>query len=177
MNKKIAERLKIINKLSKLEHHINEIVAKMMQTISNKGVIYTCGNGGSACDAMHMTAELVGRFKKVRNPINSICINTNVAVITSLSNDFNYNQIFSKQLFHVTDKDLVLFYSTSGTSENIVKCNHNFQKILFTGQKTSPFATTCNVVIHIPSLSTPIIQECHTMLNHIIMETLEGKLK
>ncbi len=137
------------------------------------------GNGGSATDASHIAAEFVNRFKKERPPLPAIALNTDVAVITSIANDYDFSEIFSKQIKAIGEEgDLVLAISTSGNSSNVLKAMEAAKKkkmktIALTGTKGERFASKATYSFVVPSDNTPRIQETHITLGHVICQMVE----
>ncbi len=137
------------------------------------------GNGGSATDASHIAAEFVNRFKKERPPLPAIALNTDVAVITSIANDYDFSEIFSKQIKAIGEEgDLVLAISTSGNSGNVLKAMEAAKKkkmktIALTGTKGERFASKATYSFVVPSDNTPRIQETHITLGHVICQMVE----
>ncbi len=140
------------------------------------------GNGGSAADAQHLSAELVGRYLVDRKPIPSIALTTDSSVLTAISNDYDYSSVFSRQVDALVNKnDLVIGISTSGNSENVVKGLHSAKSIGATtasltgidGGKVSEYSDYCFMI---PSSSTPLIQQMHITIGHILCEMIESSL-
>jgi D-sedoheptulose 7-phosphate isomerase len=160
----------------------DELCSKIIKTFRNKKKLLIYGNGGSAADSIHFTGELVGKFKKKRDPLAAICLNTNIAVISSIGNDMNFNQIFLRQLKAIFQKgDLVIAFSTSGNSDNIyksvkylneIKANH----FIFTGLKGGKLSKISNNLIKVPSSKVDQIQEFHYMMMHTICDYVEQEL-
>ena len=121
----IRESIKVLKKIqeSDLFLKISKNICNLcVSSIKNGGKIIFAGNGGSAADSQHLCAELIGRFKKDRPPINSISLNTNNSSLTAIANDFDYSDIFSRQLEAVGNhKDMLIAISTSGNSKNIIE--------------------------------------------------------
>ena len=116
------DSIDVINKSKNLSEKINESALKIISCIKNNGKVVLFGNGGSAADAQHMTAELIGRFKVDSNPIPAIALTTDTSVITSIANDYDFDEIFSRQCEALVNKnDIVIAISTSGNSSNIIK--------------------------------------------------------
>ena len=116
--KSISAKKKAINYLIDKVSFASDV---MVSCIENGRKILSCGNGGSACDAMHFTAELLNRFEKDRKSLSSINLNSDTATITAVSNDYSYDEIFSKQVFALgKSDDVLLAISTSGNSKNII---------------------------------------------------------
>lgn len=137
------------------------------------------GNGGSASDAQHFAAELVGRFKRERRALNAIALSTNTSVITALGNDYSFDIIFSRQIEAIAQKgDVVLGISTSGNSENIIRGMKSAKKmgcvtIGLTGLSGGKMKHCVDYCICVPSEDTPRIQELHITIIHIICDLIE----
>lgn len=137
------------------------------------------GNGGSASDASHIAAEFVNRFKKERPGLPAIALNTDVAVITSIANDYDYSEIFSRQLKSLSEEgDVVIAISTSGASSNIIKAmeaakRRKLKTIVFTGAKGEKLASKADYAFVVPSDSTPRVQETHITLGHVLCQMVE----
>lgn len=155
-------------------------VSKLIADAFNEGKkLILFGNGGSACDASHIVAEFVNRFKKDRPGLPAIAINTDMAVLTSIANDYDYSEIFARQVKTLADTgDIVIAISTSGTSRNILKAvdvskKKGLKTIAFTGLKGEKFASKCDYAFIVPSEDTPRIQETHITLGHVLCQMVE----
>lgn len=141
-----------------------------------------CGNGGSAADAQHMAGEFMCRFYKDREPLPAIALTTDTSIITAISNDYSYNNIFSRQVRALGKKgDILLGISTSGSSTNILESfktarEMGIKTVLLTGQAEKEIAEFSDIVITTPSKDTPRIQEIHLLIEHIICEMVENEL-
>ena len=148
-------------------------------TAGNKVLIF--GNGGSAADAQHLAAEFVNRFQIERPPLAAIALTTNTSILTSIGNDYDYSDIFSKQIEALGKKgDVAWGISTSGNSPNVIKAVKTAREIgLFsigmTGCK-GELASCADLVFSVDSDSTARIQETHIVLGHILCDLLERKL-
>ncbi len=137
------------------------------------------GNGGSATDASHIAAEFVNRFKKERPGLPAIALNTDVAVLTSIANDYDFSEIFARQLKSLSEEgDVVLAISTSGNSGNVLKAmevarRRKLRTIVFTGAKGEKFASRADFGFIVPSENTPRIQETHITLGHVLCQMVE----
>jgi D-sedoheptulose 7-phosphate isomerase len=140
------------------------------------------GNGGSASDAMHLTAELVGSYLKRRRALPAIALNTNVSTLTAISNDYGYDDMFSQQMdAFIQPGDVAVGLSTSGRSVNVLRGLQAARKL---GAKTlgllgrdgGTIAAECDVAIVIPSSATDRIQESHILIGHIFCEMVESAL-
>ncbi|MCC6219866.1 MAG: SIS domain-containing protein [Deltaproteobacteria bacterium] len=170
-------------KLSLLDHvgSINRAVEILVNTVRDGGRVYSCGNGGSACDAMHLSEELVARYKMHRPgiPAHHLC---DAGVITCWANDYSFNEIFERQVAtFVTSKDALVAFSTSGNSINIVKAVEKAKEIgavsiALLGKGGGKARDIANLSVVVQSDITAHIQEAHIAIVHIICEQLEMKL-
>ena len=140
------------------------------------------GNGGSAADAQHIAAELVGRYGFDRPSIPSLALTTDTSNLTAIGNDYGYEQIFSRQLEGMgQDGDIFIGISTSGNSENIVKAFESAKKkniltIALTGRDGGLMAKMADISLIVPSNSTPRIQESHILIGHILCDIIEKEI-
>jgi D-sedoheptulose 7-phosphate isomerase len=155
-------------------------VSKLIADAFNDGKkVLLFGNGGSACDASHIAAEFVNRFKKDRPGLPAIALNTDMAVLTSISNDYDYSEIFARQVKTLSEPgDIVIAISTSGSSKNILKAvdvakKKGLKTIAFTGLKGDKFASKSDYAFVVSSDDTPRIQETHITLGHVLCQMVE----
>lgn len=173
MEKTIQDHLLLATKLD-LES-IEKAANLLIQTLQNGKVIYIAGNGGSASDAQHFTAELIGRFNKERKPLRAVCLNADAAVITAIANDYGFEFIFRRQLEGLSNRgDMFIAITTSGQSKNVLNAiewaNINgLQTICLTGGKQ----TEAKLNICVPSNNTARIQEMHILIIHILCQLIE----
>ena len=173
-----SETLQLIN-----ESDIINSANIILNAINEGRTIFWCGNGGSAADSMHLSAELIGRFKKNRIPLKSISLSSNPSTITCISNDFGYESLFSRQIQALGKKDDVLIViSTSGNSKNIIKAINQakinkLKVVSFLGNKGGKCKGKGYLDLIVNSNSTARIQESHIMIGHIICELIEKELK
>jgi len=141
--------------------------------------LYVCGNGGSAADAQHVAGELVGRFLIDRSPLPCIALTSDSSVLTAISNDYNFEQVFARQVEAlVKEGDVLWVLSTSGSSANILRAadaaRRRSAKVLgMTGSRPGKLAELCDVVLCVPADSSPEIQEGHRVLLHILCAMVE----
>ena len=179
MKEFIAENLKnSIAAKEKLFASQSEVIIRLAQLIAeiikngNKLLIF--GNGGSAADAQHMAAEFVNRFMIDRPPLAAIALTTDTSNITSIGNDFSFDEIFVKQVQALGKKgDLALGISTSGNSPNVVKAIETagelgLHTVVLTGGSGGKLAGLAEIVINVPSDITPHIQEAHLWVEHLL---------
>ena len=165
-----------------IEGHVDVImeVANVIANAFNKGKkLILFGNGGSATDASHLAAEFINRFQKERPSLPAIALNTDMAVITAIANDYDFSEIFSKQLKSLSDEgDVVIGISTSGSSANVLKAMDVAKKkklitIALTGLKGDKFAAKAHYAFIVPSEKTARIQETHITLGHVLCRMVE----
>lgn len=148
-------------------------------SLKNGGCIYWCGNGGSAADAQHMAAELVGRYKRERKAIRSQALTTNTSNLTAIGNDYSYDVVFSRQLeAFAREGDILIAISTSGNSKNVIKAAElarasGMKVISLTGETGGNLKTVSDVLLNVPTTDTARIQECHLLLEHTICDGIE----
>jgi len=162
--------------LSKIDH----AVKMMIDALSNDSTIFWCGNGGSASQANHLSAELIGGMHKNKiNPFNSICLNVDTAFLTAWSNDDSFENIFSRQLqANGKEGDILIGLSTSGNSININNAASYANKsgikvISLTGNDGGKLKSISDLNINVESNSTQRIQEMHILIGHIICDLIE----
>ncbi len=149
-------------------------------TAGNKILLF--GNGGSAADAQHLAAEFVNRFLIERPPLPAIALTTDTSVITSIGNDYDFSEIFSKQIRAIGQRgDIALGISTSGNSVNVIKGFEAAKKIgmttiAFTGRDGGEIGRMVDFHLNVSSNSTPRIQEVHITVGHVICEMVDFKL-
>ena len=183
INNAFDDHIKTIKNTHKQISKNIEISANIIsKSLSKKGTIFWCGNGGSAADSQHIAAEFLGRYKNDRRPLRSIALTTDTSVLTCISNDYSYEEIFSRQLKALGKKgDVLIAISTSGKSKNIIKVLIQARKM---GIKTIALlgknGGDCKKYVDIPlivlSNETARIQETHILIEHLMCEIVEQKL-
>lgn len=155
----------------------------LIDSLKQGGKVLIFGNGGSAADAQHFAAELVGRFMTERRGLPAIALTTDSSVLTSISNDYGFKYSFSRQVEALGEtKDVVVAITTSGASANVMEAVRTARKkglrvIGMTGAKGKGMARFCDACFVVPSLSTPRIQEAHTTIVHILCEVTDENFK
>ena len=151
----------------------------MVQALLSEGKILSCGNGGSAGDAQHFSSELLNRFERERPSLPAIALTTDSSTITSIANDYSYNEVFSKQIRALGQPgDVLLAISTSGNSPNILAAldqarQMQIRTLGMTGRSGGKMLDRCDWCLRIPSDSTPRIQEGHEVVMHAICAFVE----
>ncbi len=154
----------------------------MTETLRSGKKILIFGNGGSSTDAMHIAGELVSRFYKERKGLPAIALGTNMATLTSISNDYSYENVFSREIDAYGEPgDLAIGISTSGNSKNVLKGiekakEKNLRTVAFSGGTGGQVRSLADLSLIVPSKLTPRIQECHITVGHILCELVEEAL-
>lgn len=160
---------------------VDAICANLADVILAGGKLLTCGNGGSAADALHFAEELVGRYRSDRRPLPSICLNADMGALTCIANDFGYDQIFARQIAALGQPgDVLVVFSTSGGSPNILAAlrvakTRGLLCIALLGKDGGPARTLADHALIVPSQNTARIQEIHGLLLHAFCEELEQR--
>jgi len=171
----------VFSKMERLSFSIESIAKLAIDSIKSNGKIIIFGNGGSAADAQHIAAELVGRYKVSRKGLPAIALTTDTSALTAISNDFGYENVFKRQLEALlNNNDLVMGISTSGNSHNVInaleyaKSMHN-TVVGFSGAQGGKMNDICDINLVIPSNDTPRIQEMHILIGHIICQLIDNQ--
>ena len=170
---------------ARLEDLLEEIVRAgeiMVQTIRSGKKILVCGNGGSAADAQHFAAEMVGRFKRERAAWPVIAMTTDTSILTALSNDYSFNFVFARQVEALAqERDLLLGISTSGESTNVLLAveaarEKQVKTVSLLGRDGGRITSVSNIVVVVPEMATARIQEAHGFILHAWCAMLEEEL-
>lgn len=165
-----------------LINNLEQLANLCVNAFNNGNKILWCGNGGSAADAQHLSAELSGRYYYDRPPLFSEALHVNTSYLTAVANDYSYDEIYSRLVKAMGNEgDILIGLSTSGNSKNVVKAletarSLNMKVIGFTGEGGGKMKPLCDICFDIPSKDTPRIQECHMLFGHILCELIETKL-
>jgi D-sedoheptulose 7-phosphate isomerase len=165
--------------LKSSEKLIEETANHCIKCLKNGNKILLFGNGGSAADAQHIAAELVGRYKTERKGLPAIALTTDTSSITSISNDYGFSHVFDRQVEALAQKgDVVIGISTGGTSTNVINAlmlakTLGCKTIGFSGKSGGQFNSLCDINIIIPSENTPRIQEMHILIGHAICHLID----
>lgn len=184
IKKEFIEHLEVFNtSMNDLLPSIENAADLCIESVNNGGKILLIGNGGSAADAQHIAAELIGRYKLERNAIPAIALTTDSSILTSISNDYGYSQVFARQLEALANKiDVVIAISTSGNSKNIINAlkvanQIGCKTIGLSGGTGGKLKEICSVNIAVPSENTARIQEIHIFIGHTICHLIEDTVK
>lgn len=158
---------------------------KIVQCLLDGNKILSCGNGGSACDALHFSSEMLNRFKQERPSLPAIALTADIATITSIANDYNYNEIFAKQIRALGQPgDILLAISTSGNSGNIlqaIQAAHDRNMIVialtgYDGGKIPSVLQEHDIEVRVPASDTARIQETHLLIIHCLCDIVDCQL-
>lgn len=180
--KKSYETKQAIYENEDLINKIEEVSKLCVKLYRGKNKTILAGNGGSAADAQHIAAELVGRYGFDRPSIPSLALTTDTSCLTAIGNDYGYDMVFSRQLEGMgQDGDLFIGISTSGNSKNIINAFISANKMGITtvalvGRDGGEMAKIADIALIVPSDSTPRIQESHILIGHIICDVIEKEL-
>lgn len=161
---------------------IEQIASVIIKAYREGKKVLTAGNGGSAGDAQHLAAELVSKFLLERPALSAIALTTNTSILTSVGNDYDHELVFARQISaHANKGDVFFAISTSGESKNILRAieeakKHEVIVIGLTGKNHASIDNMCDYIIKVPSTETPVIQESHLMIEHIICAIIEKQM-
>ena len=165
-----------------LQANIEKIIGLSIKAFKDDKKILFCGNGGSASDAQHISAELSGRFYTNRPPLYAEALHVNSSYMTAVANDFGYDETYARMLEACgREGDILVGISTSGNSLNVVKALKKANElglitVGFTGSKGGEMNSICDIMIKVPSDDTPRIQEVHILVGHIICQLIEEEM-
>lgn len=184
-NTHISESIELKKRIMADEAFLSRIDAFVDMAVTayqNGKKILFCGNGGSAADAQHLAAELSGRYMYDRPPLYAEALHVNSSYITAVANDYSFDMVYSRMLQAAGNEgDILVAFSTSGKSANIInalKKAHELgmKTIAFTGRSGGLAKDIADVLLNVPSDKTPIIQESHIMIGHIVCEWIEKEI-
>lgn len=180
----VNQKIDIINRLEKIEYFdcVEKAGDLMVDALKSKHKILLAGNGGSAADAQHFAGEIVGRFLMDRDALPAISLCTDPTIVTSISNDYGYNELFSREIAGLGNKgDVFVAISTSGNSGNCINAirkahEKNIAVIGLLGKNGGKMKDMCDISLVVPSDSTPRIQEIHTFTIHLLCQIIEERM-
>lgn len=183
LRRSLEEHLQVVQ--DTLQSQLNEIEragALLRDTLKQGNKVLICGNGGSAADAQHIAAELVGRYEQQRRAWPAIALTTDTSALTAISNDYGFEEVFARQVeaLAIAD-DVLLALSTSGTSANVLKAIKKARElgcktIALTGAGGERLASRCDLAVVVPAARTARVQECHITIGHLWCELIEAEL-
>lgn len=183
LQRSLEEHLQVVQ--ATLQSQLSEIEragALLRDTLKQGNKVLICGNGGSAADAQHIAAELVGRYEQQRRAWPAIALTTDSSALTAISNDYGFEEVFARQVeaLAIAD-DVLLALSTSGTSVNVLKAIKKARElgcktIALTGAGGERLASLCDLAVMVPAARTARVQECHITIGHLWCELIEAEL-
>jgi D-sedoheptulose 7-phosphate isomerase len=183
INARFLEHEKLIHRVmgsKRLMKNLEDAAGLMKMTLASGRKIMFCGNGGSAADAQHWAAEIVGRFKKEREGMAGLALTTDTSILTAVGNDYGFDRIFARQVEGLGQEgDLLLAISTSGNSANVIQAIEAARKkgirvIGFTARTGGKMAEMCDILLNVPEDNTARVQEIHELMGHILCELVEA---
>ena len=161
---------------------ITEVAARLIETLRTGHKVLVAGNGGSAAEAQHSAAEFVGRFKRERSPYAVLSLTTDTSILTAVSNDYGYQDVFARQVDALGQPgDMLVAFSTSGESENLVRAatvgrERLMTVIAVTGNRPSRLERLADITVRAPMADTALVQELHMIVTHILCDIAESEL-
>jgi D-sedoheptulose 7-phosphate isomerase len=178
---RIDEHLRVTAALREHVGLLGRIADRIAECFRGGGRLYLFGNGGSAADAQHVAAELVGRFQRDRRALPAVALTTDTSALTAVGNDFGFENVFARQVEALaTDRDVVWALSVSGTSPNIIRGLETARRIGafrigFTGQNGAKMRDLCDLCLMIDHTSSDRVQEAHALAYHLICDAIEAE--
>jgi D-sedoheptulose 7-phosphate isomerase len=176
----LAEHAEVVAAMAPLLDGIDDLAARMRRSLDAGGIVIAFGNGGSAADAQHLAAELIGRYKRNRRPLAAVSLVVDPSVVSCIANDFGYDEVFARQVEGLANPgDIVVGFTTSGRSASVVRGLAAGRRcgaisVLFGGADGGVARAEADVALLVPSATTARIQEMHTLLVHLLSEEIDG---
>ncbi|KAA6185092.1 SIS domain-containing protein [Thiohalocapsa marina] len=177
----LAAHVRVIQRLDRLTPQIERFAERAWACLRDGGRVFWMGNGGSAADSQHLAAELVGRFERERPGLASIALTTDSSILTSVSNDYGFDSVFTRQVEALCRPgDLLVGLSTSGNSANVLRALERagelgVYRVGLTGGTGGRLGACCELCLVVPDASTARIQEAHILIGHILCDLLERR--
>jgi len=176
----LDEHIALAAALKPLIPDVARVGDRISRALEEGGRVYTFGNGGSAADAQHLAAELIGRFRRERRSLPAVALSADPSVVTAIANDYGYEDVFARQIeAFATHADVVVGWSTSANSENVVRGLRAAREagattVLVAGGDGGPARAHADLLLVVPSTKTARIQEMHLLLLHLISERIDA---
>lgn len=176
----LVDHVAVARAVEGLSDGIRAVAGLLETAFAAGGVVYTFGNGGSAADAQHLTGEFIGRYKRNRRPLPSVTLSTDPSVLTCIANDYSFDDVFARQVQALARRgDVVVAFTTSGRSPDVVKGlaaarANGATTVLLAGGDGGPAAAHADHALLVPSTTTARIQEMHTLMLHVISESVDA---
>jgi D-sedoheptulose 7-phosphate isomerase len=179
VNTRIAGSMRATDSLRSVADAIALAAEAVVACLRAGGTVYTCGNGGSAAEAMHLSEELIGRYRSNRRALRAVCLNADPAALTCIANDFGFDLVFARQCEALVSKgDVLVVFSTSGNSRNIVEAAKAARRcggvvVGLLGKGGGACRALCDHAIVVESDDAGHVQEAHQVVLHILCEAAE----
>lgn len=176
----VREHLELAGRVEELLPRVDELAARVIDVYRGGGRVLAFGNGGSAAEAQHLAAELLGRYERDRRPLAAVALNADASVVTCIGNDYSFDDVFARQVHALAKRgDLVVGFTTSGRSQNVVAGlaaarETGASTVLFSGGDGAPAVDHADLSLLVPSVRTARIQEIHLLLVHLLMEQVDA---
>ena len=180
--KLVEDACRTLQALALQEDTFQRIAAAVVTTLKSGGKILTCGNGGSAADALQLAEELVGRFRGNRRSLPAVSLAADATLLTCIGNDYSFDEIFSRQVEGLArENDLLVCFSTSGNSPNILRAinaakTKGVKSVAFLGKGGGKSKGKADLEMLVPSSDTGRVQEAHTLILHALLEVVEREV-
>lgn len=180
LSEQLADHLGVAERVRELLPELAKVADRLIEVYESEGRLFTFGNGGSAADAQHLAAELIGRYKRTRRPLPAVALTVDPSVLTCIANDYGYDDVFARQVVgFVRPGDMVIAFSTSGRSANVVRGldaarRQGATTVYFGGSGGGPAAAHAEHALVVDSTETARIQEMHLLLLHLLSERVDA---
>jgi D-sedoheptulose 7-phosphate isomerase len=169
----------LVTAMDPLLPDVAEVTERLCAAFAAGGRLYTFGNGGSAADAQHLVAEMIGRYKRERRPLPAVALSVDPSVVTCIANDYAYEDVFVRQVEALAGPgDVVVGFSTGGTSPSVVRGLEAARAtgattVLFTGGDGGPARHHADIALIVPSSTTARVQEMHLLMLHLVSDGVD----
>ena len=176
----LAEHIALAARLDELLPEVERVAQELIGVYERDGRLLTFGNGGSAADAQHLVAELVGRYRRERLPLAAVALTTDPSVVTCIGNDYSFEEVFARQVRALARPgDMAIGFTTSGRSENVVRGlaaarEQGAIAVVLAGGDGAPATDSADHALVVPSSSTARVQEMHVVLLHLLIERVDA---
>ena len=160
----------------------SRVATLLIETLRGGRKVLVAGNGGSAAEAQHFAAELVGRFKRERSPYAVLSLTTDTSILTAVANDYGYEDVFARQVLALGQPgDVLMAFSTSGESENLLRAamaarRRQMTVVAITGERRSRLQWQADITVRVPVVDTAVAQELHMVMTHVLCDIVESHL-
>jgi D-sedoheptulose 7-phosphate isomerase len=171
-----------LQRLETQSDRLGEAASLLLTTLQSGHSVLLAGNGGSAAAAQHFSAEFVGRYRRERPPYAAIALTTDTSILTAIGNDYGFDDVFARQVSGIGHEgDVLIAFSTSGESENLIRATHaaherGMKVIALTGERPNRLADAADLALLMPTAETPLAQELHTFVTHLLCDIVEDEL-